>query len=292
MSHTVCLPLPHLSLADTLDCGQAFRFTPLPEGGFSGVVGNRPCEMQMQGDHLQITCHCLSQSCQPFWEDYFDLSRDYSALQQRLSTEPSLKAAVAFAPGLRVLRQEPFEALCTFILSQNNSIPNIKGIVARLCGALGQPLPGEVFGFPTPEVLAGETLASLAPLRAGYRAGYLLDAAEKVASGVIDLPALGLLPLEEARMALMRIRGVGPKVADCMLLYGLHRVESLPKDVWINRVLEALYPGGFPVALSDVAGLAQQYLFHYARHCPEALAISPEPQRSAPAPKSRCKVPN
>ena len=181
--------------------------------------------------------------------------------------------AAAFAPGIRILRQEPWEALCSFIISQNNHIPRIKGIIERLCQRLGAEIPGTAWhAFPTAERLAACSLEDLAPLRAGFRAKYLLDAARKVASGQVDLARVAAAPVEEGRRELQTIFGVGPKVAECALLYGFHKTECFPLDVWMKRAMATLLPGRRPEEFGENAGLAQQYLFHYSRMHPELFA--------------------
>lgn len=173
-------------------------------------------------------------------------------------------------PGAsRVLRQDRWEALCSFIISQNNNIKRIRGIVETLCNTWGEPLPGRRSSFPGPEVLASLTEEDLQPLRSGFRAKYILDAARKTASGEVDLDHVASLPTEEAAAELCRIRGVGIKVAHCALLYGFHRIECLPVDVWMKRVMSTMYPQGLPEELLPYAGIAQQYLFHYSRSHPE-----------------------
>ena len=165
-----------------------------------------------------------------------------------------------------------WETLCSFIISQNNNIKRIKGIIERLCRLFGQPIGDSgFFSFPTPETLAAATAEHLAPLRCGFRARYLIDAAQKVCYGQVRLDAIPSMPMEEARRELMQICGVGPKVADCVLLFGFHRLECCPMDVWMKRVFAVLYPNGLPDCARDFAGIAQQYLFHYARTCPQAF---------------------
>lgn len=278
MSHILRFSLPGpeaISLPDTLDCGQSFRFSQNPDGSFSGVAGGRFATVSLSDSTLSVECFCRTgestpADCESFWRDYFDLNRDYDVLKLLFSSDETMKKAVAYCPGVRLLRQEPFEALCSFIISQNNNIPRIKGIISRLCECFGEPLPGGQFAFPIPAAIAGKTVEDLAPLRSGFRAKYLLDAAERVHNGSISLCGLSRLSYDDARVKLMEIKGVGPKVADCVLLYGMARVESLPRDVWIKRALEQLYPEGFPEEFAPVAGIAQQYLFHYCRTCPEA----------------------
>ena len=173
-----------------------------------------------------------------------------------------------------MLRQPFFETLITFLISQNNNIPRITGIVDRLCRGLGQPLEGEgrFFAFPTAERLAPLAEADLAFLRAGWRSGYILDAARRAAAGQLEEDALRAMPLAGARARLMEVRGVGPKVADCTLLYGLGRWDAYPVDVWMRRAGQALFTRRVkdPAAYLNrktggCAGIAQQYIFAWAR---------------------------
>ena len=270
MPNTLCrLPIAaeeRFSLADTLCCGQCFRWRAGEDGWFSGVAEGRTCRVKQEEDGLLLDC---APGDDAFWAEYFDLRTSYSTLRSQFSEDETLARAASYAPGIRVLRQYPWEALCTFIISQNNNIPRITGIVERLCQGFGEPLEGGQFAFPTPRRLATCTPEELSGVRAGFRAAYLLDAARKVAYGALDLEAVRSMPLEEARAALQTIHGVGPKVAECALLYGFGRVECFPLDVWIKRVMKTLFPGGLPECAGQYAGIAQQYLFHYARTCPE-----------------------
>ncbi len=253
-------------LEQTLDCGQAFRWEKQPDGSFFGIAGQRCCQIAQNGQDFQLI-GVSRQDFEEFWRDYFDLDRDYGAIKQALSVHPVFAQATAFAPGIRLLRQDSWEALCSFIISQNNNIPRIKGIIQRLCALAGQPLGENLYGFPAPEDLAALEPEDLAPIRAGFRARYLVDAARKVSSEQVNLEALPFLPPEEARAMLEQIIGVGRKVADCTLLYGCGRLECFPVDVWIKRAMTNLIPEGLPVWAEEYAGIAQQYLFHYARTC-------------------------
>ena len=264
----IAAPVSLFSPEESFLCGQAFRFLP-EDGGFTGTVGKRRVHMGTADGMLYIRGASIQDA--PFWERYLSLDEDYAAIQRRLARNPVLRQAVAFAPGIRVLRQPFFETLLTFIISQNNNLGRIKGIVARLCGGFGDELSPGIHAFPRPEQLAGHTEEDLAPLRAGWRAGYLLDAAEKVASGELDLDEIARMPLDDARAALQIIRGVGPKVAECALLYGFGRRECFPMDVWMKRAMKQLFPKGLPRCARADAGIAQQYIFHYARVCPEAF---------------------
>ncbi|MBR6564050.1 MAG: DNA-3-methyladenine glycosylase 2, partial [Clostridia bacterium] len=188
----------------------------------------------------------------------------YKKIFEILRVNETLKKACEYSYGIRILNQEPFETLCSFIISQNNNIKRIKGIIERLCENFGEEKNG-YYTFPSAEKMAALTLVDLAPLRSGFRAKYLLDAAKKVASGEVDLNKLKNMPLDDARAELMKIVGVGPKVADCCLLFSHKQVKAFPKDVWIKRAMETLFGGDLPKEAEDFAGIAQQYIFFYAR---------------------------
>lgn len=263
-----------LDLSQTLDCGQAFRWRPvlLPDGreAWRGVAFGHALTVLQEGN--EFCFDCTEEEFRAVWYDYFDFGTDYGALRTQLSAlHPVLREACSYAPGIRILRQEPWEALCSFILSQNNNIVRIKGIIDRLCSLSGQSiLCGEepLYAFPSPKELSAYTAEELAPLRAGFRAKYLADAAQRVSQGELNLEALKSGSTEAARERLMTVHGVGPKVADCVLLYGLHRTDCFPMDVWMKRAVQ-LMPELTPADLGESAGIAQQYLFHYVRMHPE-----------------------
>lgn len=246
-------------------CGQCFRWKKQPDGSFSGVACGLFARVWLEDGDV-----CVSGPRKEFeavWRDYFDLDRDYTRVRARVSSDPRAAAACAYGRGIRILRQQPWEALCSFILSQCNNIPRIMGIIDALCRLYGDPIGGGEYAFPSAGRVAALSEKDLAPLRCGYRAPYVLAAARAVSSGAINLGALKSAPLEKAREALMRLPGVGKKVSDCALLYGLNRTEAFPIDVWIRRAIEKLYGGQIDFArFGDSAGMAQQYLFHYLRN--------------------------
>ena len=268
MSKIIFENVHDLDLAQTLDCGQSFRWSEREDGGFSGVAFGRSVVVYLDGERLVIDN--AREEDRELWSSYFDLGLDYGRIRESISRlHPVLSEAAKYAPGIRILRQEPYEALCTFIISQNNNIKRIKGIVARLCESFGKGLPDGGYAFPTAQRMAELSPDDLAPLRAGFRARYLADAAKKVASGEVDLEKCRGADYGEARAELMKITGVGVKVADCTLLFGLHRVEAFPVDVWMKRALETLFPGMAPSDFGEYAGIAQQYIFHYSRMHPD-----------------------
>ncbi len=257
-----------LDLAQTLDCGQSFRWTEKEDGSFEGIAFGKSVTVRLENNTLYIE-NTTKEDFENIWYEYFDLSLDYGKIREEISEiHPVLCEAAKYAPGIRILRQEPYEALCTFIISQNNNIKRIKGIVQRLCESFGEKIEGG-YAFPTAERLAVLTPDDLAPLRAGFRNRYLIDAAQKVAFGEVDLEKCRNCNYDEARAELMKITGVGVKVADCTLLFGLHRIEAFPVDVWMKRAMEKLFPDMKPDDFGEYAGIAQQYIFHYSRMHPE-----------------------
>ena len=267
-----------LDLAQTFRCGQCFRWRQDVGGGWVGVVAGRAVRAESAGGgciRLTGLAGPAPEAEADFWARYFALDLDYPALLARMrAAHRGLAGCIDCAPGIRVLRQPFFETLVTFLISQNNNIPRIAAIVDRLCRGLGAQLDaaGLYYAFPTAEALAPLEEADLAFLRAGWRGGYILDAARRAAAGRLDEDALRALPLGDARARLMEVRGVGPKVADCTLLYGLGRWDAYPVDVWMKRAGQALLTARVkdPAAYLNrktggCAGIAQQYMFAWAR---------------------------
>jgi len=254
----------HFDLAQTLDCGQAFRWSET-DGIYSGIAYGRRMELLIKDNNLTIK-NCSEEEFNTRWKHYFDLNRDYTTLHTQLSEEENIKKALAFSPGLRLMNQDPWETLVSFILSQNTNIPRIKKMISGLCEAFGEKLPCGSYTFPAPEKIATLDTFDLSPIKCGYRASYIIDAAKQVANGKVDIIALNSQPTQIVRQALLGIHGVGPQVADCVLLYGFGRIECYPVDVWIKRITEELYPNGFPEILKEQAGIAQLFLFQYVRN--------------------------
>jgi len=251
------------SLTDTLNCGQAFRW--FNDGEYwCGVAHSRFLALKFENGVLKFY-NTTKLEYEHIWREYFDLDRDYNIILKTIGNNDILREAANFAGGIRVLRQEPWETLCSFIISQNNNIPRIKKIIGSLSETFGKDLGDGNFSFPSAETLARLSIEDLSPIRCGFRAKYILDAATKVASGDIDLNLLSSIPLDDARKELTRIYGVGDKVADCTLLFGLGHIEAFPKDVWIKRAMEKLFGGILPKEAIPYAGIVQQYIFHYAR---------------------------
>ncbi len=253
----------NFDLAMTLDCGQAFRWKE-DNGVWSGVAFGKRLKISKENESI-VFFDTSKEDFENIWSDYFDFSRDYGKIIDDIKSDEILKKASDFGYGIRILNQEPFETLCSFIISQNNNIPRIKGIIDRLCKKYGQKIDDDLYSFPDAETLSKLTANDLSDIRMGFRAKYIIDASKKVASGEVNLSDLFSLDTDTARTELMRIKGVGPKVADCTLLFSLKHFDAFPKDVWIKRAVEVLFPQGLPECANGYKGIVQQYIFYYSR---------------------------
>jgi N-glycosylase/DNA lyase len=227
-----------------------------------------------------VELSCNEDEFHQIWEEYFDLNYDYGKIIGELDQgdDEFLKAAAGFGKGIRILKQEPFEAAISYIISQNKNIPAIKSCIESICVRYGEEKTsmecGDVryYTFPSAQVLAQAEKEELRKLKTGYRDEYIVRAAQAVAGGEIDLHQLRKCSLEEAVKSLKSIHGVGEKVANCILLYGLHHIEGFPVDVWILRVLKDIYNNKFDKEkYSGYAGIIQQYMFYYMRHLKGAV---------------------
>lgn len=252
----------NFNLGQTLNCGQCFRFY---ESGdrYCGVALQKYIEIEHSENKLII--YSDKEISQDELSDFFDFSLNYNEINSVLSQDKTMEIAIKYAGGIRILKQPAWEVLCSFILSQNNNIKRITGIIERLCENFGEDIGGGHYSFPTAEKIAALTADDLAPIRSGFRAKYVIDAAQKVVSGEVNIDEIFLLDTDAAREILMKIHGVGPKVADCVLLFGFHKLDAFPKDVWIKKALSEFYPNGVPDYIMKHGGIAQQYLFHYIR---------------------------
>ena len=264
------------NLTQTFDCGQCFRWDKHGDG-YLGIACGQPLYITAQGDNI-ILYDTSAKDWENTWKHYFDADRDYSKIKQTLSADSVMKNAISFGSGIRILNQEPFECLISFIISASNNIPRIKKIINSLCRTFGDKTEymGETFyTFPGPERIASLTLSDLSVIKAGFRDKYILSAAKCVSGGMIDLECLKKASAEYAKNELLKLSGVGNKVADCVLLFSLEKYDSFPVDVWIKRIMEYCYTDGEQTkdAISalakqkfgDLGGFAQQYLFYWAR---------------------------
>lgn len=263
-------------IGQTFDCGQCFRFEQSGNGWQGVQRGSWARFEQPSPDTLLI--YGADESNINGWLHFLALDADYAAVKRELAEKfggETIKNAMEYGGGIRILRQEPWETVCSFIISQNNNIPRIKKIIAVMSESFGKPFEAngeKYYAFPTADALyeAGED--KIFALKTGFRAKYIYDAAARVCDGRLALDALENAGADELTNALTQVCGIGPKVAACASLYGFGHTEAFPIDVWIKRVLAKYYPQGLDIAsLGQYAGIAQQYLFYYERgHCADA----------------------
>ncbi len=251
----------------TFDCGQCFRWNRQEDGSYIGVAHKRAVRLTYENGNIVLSG--ASEKDRRLWEEYFDAERDYSAIKEKIGTSDTMKKAILFGNGIRILKQDFFETLISFIISQQSSIPKIKRSIELLCSAYGEEawLSGKCFrAFPSAEALRRVTEEEYREFGVGYRAKYIEAAVHGVLSGEIDEKKLRSGDTQAARNALLKIYGVGNKVADCILLFSLGRFDSFPVDVWIRRVIEEDLGGEDGKKLfGEYSGFAQQYLFYWKR---------------------------
>lgn len=258
-----------MSLANIAGSGQCFRMTRQDGGAYRVIAFGKRLEIRQTGER-EFAFDCSRDEFDRVWSGYFDLRTDYSPLAGRIDPgDRFLAAALRHGDGLRILRQDPWETTVSFIISQRKSLPCIRSAVEALCRRFGDALEdrhGVYRAFPAPGRIAGLRKEDLDACSLGYRSGYVLSAARMAASGGLDFGRMAALDDGDLRRELMRIDGVGPKIADCVMLFAYARTDAFPVDVWIDRVIRTEYGGRFPLErYPGCAGILQQYAFHYAR---------------------------
>lgn len=267
--------LTDFSLVDTFDCGQCFRFNKMENGHFIGVAFNRVAEFFMEDGNLVIK-NVTREEFLKDWVSFLDLNRDYKEIKEELSKDEVVKKAIEYGKGIRILKQEFFECLISFIISQQNNIPKIKKAIETFCSLFGDEVvyDGNIYyTFPEFEKVKDITLKDLEPLKIGYRDKYIIDAIKKIKDNEISYEKLLNMSYEEAKKNLLTINGVGEKVANCVLLFSLLKSEAFPVDTWIKKAMESLYnlevkeiPEYTKINFGKYSGFAQQYIFYYIRN--------------------------
>lgn len=262
-----------------LECGQCFRFYKKADKDYIVIAYNKLLRVTQEEGKI-IFHDTTEEEFNNIWVEYFDLERDYTSIKATLGAmDNNMLTAVLEKGGIRILQQDTWETLISFIISQNKHITHIKKLIEELSKKYGSYI-GEIeqmkyYSFPTVEQLSKATEDDLRELKVGFRAPYIVDACEKVLLGEVDLGKLLYSDLEESKKQLIKIKGVGNKVADCVLLFGAKRYEVFPTDVWVKRVMEFYYFNEDTKVqvihdyakkhYGELAGFAQQYLFYYAR---------------------------
>ena len=266
-------------VSQTLECGQCFRFTQIGEENYIIVAYGKILNIYCDGTDI-VFKNTTEEEFNNIWYNYFDFGRNYNDIKKKISeNDEILQKAVEYAPGIRILNQDRFECLISFIISQNNRIPMIKKVIGNISKKYGRYIGSvdgeEYYAFPNPEELIKADEAGLMECKTGFRAKYIIDAVQKVIHGEINLNADDM-DTETLRKMLMTIKGVGPKVADCTMMFSFGRCETFPTDVWVKRIMSELYFNGREASVKEIhqkaeecfgdyAGYAQQYLFNYAR---------------------------
>lgn len=269
----IIYPSEFFDIKATLECGQLFRFRPHGRG-YLVFSKDKCCYAYAEGENTVIECDDAE-----YFYNYFDLNKDYAEYVSAADAEDTaiLSKAAHLGKGVRILNQDKEEALFSFIISQNNHIPRIKGIIERLSDALGEKKifgETEYFAFPTAARLAEKDKDFYAALGLGYRDEYIVNVSNALTHGY-SLEAVAALPTAELKKSLLSLKGVGPKVADCVSLFGFHRFDSFPVDTWIDKVYRENFGGEetdrkkitayFVNRFGDKSGIFQQYLFYYKR---------------------------
>lgn len=261
------------------DCGQCFRWLREEDGSYTGVVQGRVINVKKEND-LIIFDNTNKEDFENIWFDYFDLGRNYSEIKNELKVmDEYLEKATEFGKGIRILQQDGWEMLISFIISANNRIPMIQRAINNLSEKYGKFI-GEYRGkkyyaFPTPEELSEASVEDIRACQTGFRDKYIKSVVDYVSENKVDVLSYRKLNTDECIKELVKFNGVGPKVADCIALFGMQKYDTFPVDVWVKRVMEEFYvednlslPKIRKFALEkfgDLAGFAQQYLFYYAR---------------------------
>ena len=241
------------------DSGQTFRIVEESPGIWRTIASGKVLRIDEAAPHIP----------EGFWSDYFDLQTDYSLYRDAIpGNDEFLISAAKAGEGIRILRQDPWEMLITFIISQRKNIPAIRSAVEALCRLCGSEIEGEdIRAFPSPEQLGRASEEELKACSLGYRVPYIIKSARMVAEGAVDLEACRELSDEELFEVLLKFPGVGPKVANCVSLFGYYRIAAFPVDVWIARIIDQQYGGDFPFHLYEgFGGVIQQYMFYYGRY--------------------------
>ncbi|MBR6681651.1 MAG: DNA-3-methyladenine glycosylase 2 [Clostridia bacterium] len=270
IDHIELTNLDHFLISQVFDCGQCFRFDE-NGGGIEGVALGKFVRLEQPAKDTVRIYGITRADFDLSWKSYLGLDDDYVEIEKDILTrrqgDTTMTEAVKKGCGIRILHQDKWEALCSFIISQNNNIPRIKKIIENMSRAFGERIDDTHYAFPTAEALMNAGVDEIFELKTGFRAKYIYDAAEKVATGKIDLSLVDSMTTEEAIEYLTQIKGVGLKVASCALLFGFNKSDAFPVDVWVKKVLAKYYPDGLDISsLGKYAGLVQQYLFYYERY--------------------------
>lgn len=253
------------SLDHTLSCGQVFRWNKLRDGSWLGFINKMPVKLLQSGNYL----YCEGRASDSDIVGYFNLKADYKKIIRSIAKDPIIRKAVKKYYGLRIIKQDPFECLISYILSSQNNIPRINKMLNELSRRFGRSVDfdgRELHSFPGLDDLKSCCRKDINACRLGFRDKYLDDAVRRLWKNEIDLKKIAKLPYQNAKQELLKIKGVGNKVADCVLLFGFNKYEAFPIDVWIERAMKKYYKGSEGSYFGKYAGYAQEFLYSYIRN--------------------------
>lgn len=257
----------NFSIEQICESGQCFRLKKIEENKYSMIALGRYLELEQ--DQNEITFHCTPEEYAQVWEHYFDLNTDYKRFIESVNEEDEyLYRAVQFGKGIRILEQDVWEIIISFIISQQNNIKRIRKCIEILCEKYGEKKfinKTEIYyDFPTIQALAGATEEELRDCNLGYRSRYILNTAKSILNKEVDINNLKKMDYKDAKAELIKLSGVGEKVADCICLFSLHHLDAFPIDTHIKKVLNQYYPKGFPFeTFLGYTGIIQQYIFYF-----------------------------
>ena len=283
----------NLKLKQTFECGQCFRFDKISDTNYVTVAFERVIELEEDGDNIRIY-NSTEEDVRNIWINYFDLNRDYSSIKEELAKDELLKKCVEFGHGIRILNQDPFEILISFIISARNSIPSIMKTINKISAKWGREIEykGKIYhAFPTIEQIKDASLEEIQDTGASFRSKYIIDTISNVYRSYMakkegnlekieelrkyDLEYIKSLNDDECHTALQEFKGVGAKVADCIMLFSMEKYSAFPVDVWVKRAMIYFYDAEDASLnkirifarnkFKELSGFAQQYLFYYAR---------------------------
>ncbi|MDU7965359.1 MAG: DNA glycosylase [Paeniclostridium sordellii] len=261
------------------ECGQCFRWKDQGDGSYTGVANGRVINVSREGDTIYLKNTNL-EDFNNIWKDYFDLDTDYSKIKNELrNMDEYLEKATEFGWGIRLLRQDPWEMIISFIISSNNRIPMIQKAIKNLSREYGTYIGSyegeDYYDFPTPQQLSKASIEEIRACSTGFRDKYIKSTTEEVIKNNDDVYSYRNLSTEDCIKELLKFNGIGPKVGDCIALFGMQKYDTFPVDVWVKRVMQEFYveddmslPKIRKYAIDkfgDLSGFAQQYLFYYAR---------------------------
>lgn len=271
--------LKNFDLKQTLECGQIFRYEKVSSNSYTVIAKNKRIRLTQQPESTTLMIHNINLSdYEEIWKHYLDIETDYEHVISQISKDDLyMKDAIEYGSGIRILNQDTWEMIISFIVSQNKAIPSIQQCINNLCEAFGEKVTdkeGETYyAFPTVEELSKATEQEIRDCKVGFRAPYIVDACQKVMDNTVVLEALPAMSTQKAKETLMKIKGIGEKVAHCVLLFGLKKTDTFPTDVWIKRIMQEIYFENKETKNQRYHPVCQREIWRLRRLCSAVLIL-------------------